>query len=526
MRLPRLSLARQLLVLQVILTVVTLGMVAPALYVQSTSDSRRTAGNRVLNLAETFATDSTVRGVLEGVIPEGALNPAATRVQSVSGADFVVVLTDAGTVAATQMPDHLGKPWDLERSTVREGRAWVGVHPLDGQPTVQAHVPVLSADRVERLGYVVVGQEYPSFSSQIRAYVPNIFLYLGLAASLGVIGSFLLARRIKRQTLGLEPHEIVGLIDNREAFLYGIREGVVGLDTNNRVTLINNKAVELLDLDVDAIGKDVADLGLPETVARAFTDRTSVTDQVLSVGPRIVVMSQMPVMAREVLIGSVTTLRDRTELTTLRQELDTTRHTAEALRAQTHEFSNRLHTIAGLLAIGEPERAQDYVTKIRAAHNQLLHDVTSRILDPTLAALIIAKGSLASERGVPFQVAPATHLDEIPLDLAADLETIIGNFVDNALDAVSGSRDPWVELELRMDDDHVLTQVRDSGPGIPGHIANSLFEAGISTKASDDSRGIGLALARHVCVLRGGEISAHNEEGAVFTARLPWPQRP
>ncbi|QDO89824.1 sensor histidine kinase [Ornithinimicrobium ciconiae] len=526
MWLNRLSLTKQLLVLQVVIIVIALGAVVPVVYAQSTHDFRRSAGNRVLALAETFATDSIVRGGLRGMFPSGTIAPAATRVQSVSGADFVVVLTSDGIVTASQVPEHLDEGWDFEDSAVVEGRAWVGVQDLDGRSTVQAHVPVLDADSGRRLGYVVVGRYYPSFTSQLNANAPDLLAYLAVAIVLGVAGSTLLANRIKRQTLGLEPREIVGLVENREAFLYGIREGVVGLDLNDSVTLANDKALELLGLDGDVIGRRMDHLGLPEQVSSAFMKDRGSGEQVLNAGPRVVVTSRMPVHSRGELIGSVTTLRDRTEIVNLRHELDVTRHTSDALRAQTHEFSNRLHTISGLLKIGRPERAQQYVNDLRAAHNQLLHDVTSRIADPTVAALIVAKSSVASERGVSFRIASRTRLGVVPLDVAADLETILGNFVENALDAVAGRTGPWIEMALHEEGGFIIIEVRDSGPGIADEVLDSLFQAGVSTKAQDQSRGIGLALARHVCLKRGGEIDACNDPGAVFTARLPWPQRP
>jgi two-component system CitB family sensor kinase len=168
-------------------------------------------------------------------------------------------------------------------------------------------------------------------------------------------------------------------MEHREALLHGIKEGVLGLDLDQRITIVNAEAQQLLDLPDDSVGRRIHDVGLTPTAVQALTDEHSGTDHVLDTSARIVVLNRMPVVTNDRVIGSVVTLRDRTELWGLRQELDTTRHTADALRAQTHEFSNRLHTIAGLLRLGKLERAQRYVTDLQTGHNQFLKSVTSRI---------------------------------------------------------------------------------------------------------------------------------------------------
>ncbi|MDF3307924.1 sensor histidine kinase [Rhodococcus sp. T2V] len=526
MRLGRLPLARQLLVLQVAIILAVLGVVVAITYVQSTSDFRRSTGNRVLGLAETFATDTVVRSGLAGRLPIDAIPPAAARVQSVSGADFVVVIDDSGDVVASQDPDHLTGAWDFGESDVQSGRAWVGPQELpDGKSSIQAHVPILDPDNRERLGYVVIGRYAPSVGTRLTSAVPDLLIYLGVASAIGIAGSALLARRIKRQTLGLEPRDITGLVEHREALLYGIKEGVIGLDLQHRVTIVNSEACHLLGLPADSVGKSLHELDLPGDVVAALTDQKSATDRVLDTSTRNVVLNRMPVSTHGRVIGSVVTLRDRTELWGLRQELDTTRHTADALRAQTHEFSNRLHTIAGLLRLGHADRARRYVTEVQAGHNQFMQAVTSRIEDPTLAALVVAKGSVASERGVDLTMSEHTHVGILSLDLAATLETVMGNFVDNALEACAGVPGRTVRLEVVETADRIVVEVRDNGPGVDTEVMDSIFERGVSTKSTDRTRGFGLALAKAVCDQRGGEIGVRNDDGAVFTASIPLPQR-
>lgn len=520
--LGRLPLARQLLVLQVVLILAVLGVVVAITYAQSTTDFQRSTGNRLLGLAETLATDQVVRSALRGDIPLSTIPPAAARVQSVSGVDFVVVVNRDGEVLASQDPNHIGSPWLFGGSDVLSGKAWVGLADLpDGRLSMQAHVAVLDPDNRGRLGYVVIGNYSPSVADRLNRAVPDLLIYLGVASALGLLGSILLANRIKRQTFGLEPREIAGLVEHREALLFGIKEGVLGLDLEHRVTIVNAEAIELLDLPENAVGKLLENLELDSDVVEALTDKRRTTDRILDTSARLLVLNRMPVTTHGRVIGSVVTLRDRTELWGLRQELDVTRHTADALRAQTHEFSNRLHTIAGLLRLGHLQRAQRYLTDVQTGHNQFLKAVTSRIEDPTLAALVVAKGSLASERGVELVVDETTHVGALTLDLAATLETVIGNFVDNALEACAGIAGRVITLYIDQHEDRIWIEVRDNGPGVDDTVMSTIFDRGVSTKSADQTRGIGLALAKSVCERRGGRVAVHNDNGAVFTADIP-----
>jgi sensor histidine kinase regulating citrate/malate metabolism len=226
-------------------------------------------------------------------------------------------------------------------------------------------------------------------------------------------------------------------------------------------------------------------------------------------------------------LGSVTTLRDRTELTTLRRELGVVRHATDTLRAQTHEFSNQLHVISGLVQLREYDEVVRFIDAVSRGRAELDEDVTGRVGDPALAALLVAKASLARERGIELRFAPTASLGRVDEALSTDLTTVVGNLVDNALDAVSGQRSGaqpgWVEVDLREEGEDVVVRVRDSGPGVEPAIADQVFERGFSTKPSDDAvgRGFGLALTGLVCRRRGGEVTVRNDDGAVFTARLP-----
>lgn len=533
----RLSLAGQLLLLQLATVLVVLVAVAAASLAQSAESFRRSESRRALAVAEDVADTGLVRLALSDPSQQERLPPLAESVRTVSGASFVVITARDQKILTSPDPRQLGQRLPLGESNVLEGRAWTGVVSVAGTTSVVAHVPVIS-EKGDLLGIVAVGRRYPTIWQRLGDATPNLLVYLGVASILGVAGTLLAARRVKRQTLGLEPREITGLVEHREAMLHGIREGVLSLDPGRRVTLVNDEARHLLHLPADCVGRTLDELGVDQRLVTALTSDGASHDEVVLLDDRVLTLSRMPIDVRGRAIGSVSTLRDRTELVTLQRELGVSRHATDTLRAQAHEFTNQLHTISGLIELGEFDEVVRYVSRVASARTTLIDEVTSRLADPALAALLIAKTSQATERGVELRLSPDTRLDPVPEDLSDDLTTVIGNLVDNAIDAVAvavagavgvaPARSGWVEVEIvgtrdTGDTGEVQVVIRDSGPGVAAEAGEEVFELGYTTKAAADGsvRGFGLALARLVCKRRGGGITVHNDNGAVFTARLP-----
>ena len=258
---------------------------------------------------------------------------------------------------------------------------------------------------------------------------------------LGVAGSWLLARLIKRRTRGLEPAEIGALADQREALLHSIREGVVAVAADGQVTVISDSARELLGLPADGAGRRLADLDLEPRVREALQSATTTyATQVLVVAGRVVVLNRNRVLHDGRQVGTVTTLRDRTELLAMQSELSARESITETLRAQTHEFNNQLHTISGLIQLEEYDELSQWIGGVTRRRAEITEEVTSRVDDPSIAALLIAKVSLAAERGIGLRLADDAALPRLDPDLAADVGTVLGNLVDNAVDATVGGR--------------------------------------------------------------------------------------
>jgi two-component system CitB family sensor kinase len=523
----RLSLAGQLLAMQVVVICVVLVGVAAVTVAQSTKRAAEFEGRRAQALAESLAGSQSIRTTLEAEAT-GPSDAAVSILRSVaesrrtdSGSDSVVIGTADGAVLASADPTELGRRIDVGGSAVLDGEGWTGVRDRPTGPVAVAMAPVL-ADSGDVVGFVIVRRDQPAVVDGLRQAAPNLLTYLGVASLIGIAGSLLVARRLKRQTLGLEPAEIAGLVEHRNAMLHGIREGVVGLDTRGRVTLVNDEAVRLLRIPGDAIGRTLEELEVGQEMRDVLLTGEVERDRAVGSNGRVLVVNRLPITSRGRPIGSVTTLRDRTELLELRRELDLTMHVTDTLRAQAHEFDNRLHTIAGLIEIGEADEAVRFVHRVTSRRSEFSAEVTSAVRDPSVAALLIAKASQAAELDVDLRVAPDSSLPALTEELSGDVTTVVGNLVDNALDAAATAPQRWVEVSIGLVDGEVEVVVRDSGPGVPAGMEKEVFRRGVSTKASGSGeRGIGLSLVHLLCTRRGGDATASAVGGSQFTARLP-----
>ena len=529
--------AGQLLVLQLAIVVVVLVAVAAVSLAQSAATFNRVEGRRVTALAEQLSGNQTLRFGIRKPAPAEMLAPSLQTSLTQSGVTSITVADAGGRVIAATNPTLIGSALMLGDPRVADGRGWSGELQVDGSKELVSQIPVLSDGRDadgrpdgslgRHIGTVMVGERAPSVWQRLRGASSYLAIYLGIACVLGLLGSWLLARRIKRQTLGLEPREIAGLAEHREAMLYGLAEGVVALDPNLRVTLVNDVGRRLLDLPENAVGKSLRELGIEGRLRDVLAGDDDARDAVVVRRGRVLVMNRMDVLKDGRSLGSVTTLRDRTELAQLERELGSFRSSAELLRAQTHEFANQLHTISGLIQIGEYDEVVTYVGALNRYRESLDLTVTRRVHDTAVAALLMAKSSVAAERRVELRVSERTTLLRLDPSLSADVATVVGNLVDNAIDAAAQSGTPlspaWVEVELRQDASSVEIVVRDSGPGVAPELAQEVFAHGFTTKAAaEGERGIGLAMTRLVCRRRGGEVAVTNLEdgGAAFVARM------
>jgi two-component system CitB family sensor kinase len=521
----RMSLASRILAFQlaIILGALVMGALVTLLVQRARLDSQ--FEQRALSVAQSVANMPEVAQGLSQPDPSRTLQPLAEGIRHATGADFIVIANREGIRYSHPNPALIGKPIDEDPSAILRGQNYTGIQQGTLGTSARGKAPILDDNR-NVIGIVSVGfLEGLTVGPQLLSDLPVLLVYLLVAVGLGVVGSLLLARHLKRQTFGLEPEEIATLLEQREASLHGIREGTIATDLEGRITLINDEARRLLRLDENLDGKRLAEVLPPGRVRDVLIGEAIGADEVVLAADRVLLVSRMPIVVRDRTIGYVATFRDRTELEALVRELDSARGVSEALRAQAHDFSNRLHTIAGLVELGRDEEAIQLATESSSVSQELTESLLEKVGDPVLGALLLGKSAVAAERGIQFRLSPDSRL-EGDAGHPRDLITVVGNLIDNAMDAVANSPDGvprWVEVSVHQADGAVVIKVHDSGPGIDSEETERIFSEGYTTKTAPvgTRRGLGLALVKQVAARRGGEVSVVNQGGALFTVRLP-----
>ncbi|NMR31781.1 sensor histidine kinase [Crystallibacter degradans] len=549
------------------------------------------AEDQALAVARTVAASGDVRSEVSALadagseelaaeaLADGELQPLAEDVRLRTGALFVVITDDAGLRLSHPDPDLLGQRVSTDPSEALSGREVTVQEQGTLGHSARAKVPVYAPGSSSRVvGEVSVGFSSKDILEGLGGSILPIALTAAGALGLGTLASLWLGRRLKRLTLGLEPEEIAALTQDQEAVLRGVDEGVIGVSAERRITVFNREAKRLLGMDIatEIVGLPLDKASLPPSFSAlldAATPQSPTVEQV--VGSRVLILTARAVQpsrkpgrrgyrpwaaaeepaaerAAAPELGWVIMLRDRTELQSLTRQLDAVGALTTALRAQRHEFANRLHTVSGLLGIGDYAAAQNYMgTIMKTGPLNYPAEQSELLRDPYLQAFIGAKSVEAAERGVTLRIGPETLIRGRITD-PQDVTTVIGNLIDNAVRAAVHGSNPerWAEVELLdelTEDGGVLhLVVADSGDGLARLAQETgsnndggdpaferIFSEGFSTaETGGDSlqdvhgQGFGLPLSRQLARRRGGDVwvaepGQPGGPGAVFCARLP-----
>ncbi|MGW4196567.1 sensor histidine kinase [Streptomyces sp. NPDC005004] len=525
--LPR-SLAGQLFAMQAVLIAVVVAGYALFTYVSDRRQAEDAAVRQVRAVARTIADAPSVRAAIRTPDPTADLEPYALRVTRDADVDFVTIMNPDGIRWTHPHTGEIGKRFLGRIAPARQGRTFTETYTGTLGPSVRAVTPVRDDGRI--VGLVSAGIKVEAISARVQDQVTALLAVAGAALLLGAVGTYVVNARLRRHTHGMNAAELSRMHDYHQAALHAVREGLLMLDGLGRVALANDGGRELLDLGEDAVGRSVAELGLPGPLTGALLSGSSRVDEVHLTASRVLVLNTSPVSGGE-RRGTVVTLRDVTELQSLMGELDSERGFSQALRAQAHEAANRLHTVVSLIELGRAEEAVEFATAELELAQALTDRVVAALGEPVLAALLLGKTAQANERGVELVVSPDSRLDDgvLPPGLTArDLVTVLGNLIDNAVDAAQGGPGARVTVTAYASTDapSLVLRVSDTGPGVDPAHAGLVFQHGWSTKPAGPGgggRGLGLALVRQAVTRLGGTLTVTDAEegGAVFEARLP-----
>jgi two-component system CitB family sensor kinase len=531
---PRWSIARQLFVAHALFVVVLTAFVGTALFVDAQGRSYTETEDRVIAVATAIADNPLVLQASTTTDPSNILQPYAQRVSADAHLDFITIMDADRTRWTHPTPSEIGKPYIGAIQPALNGERFTETSTGTLGPSVRAVVPVTDAQGTVR-ALVAAGVTTSNIAIALQARLPGVLALALVLLVAGSLVSWLLGRYLRRVTLGWGPEQLAQLFVYYDSMLHSVREGLLLVDLRGDLVLYNDYAAQLLGIPVqpsrpvqERRPRRLDELHLSTGLDGLLRSGRAAHEEVHVTETRVLVVSQQPALAQPAYgrkreaMGSVVTVRDHTDLQVLGDELHTMHTLSDALRAQTHEHSNRLHTLVSLMELGRTPEALEFATKDLELSQRLTDEVIGAVDEPVISALLMGKAAQANELGVTLTVEASGSVSESGMSVH-DLVTVLGNLVDNALDAASAGPLPGrVSVSVGRTGHDVVIEVADSGAGVPSELSKDILRHGYSTKEQGThGRGIGLALVRQSVARLGGTLDIGRRQGAVFIVTIP-----
>lgn len=524
------SIHTQLLQLSLLIVALTSALFLVCTLYVTLSSEQSALDRNLLNSASILSQSPLVRQTLEGeASPEELASFLDAATEHTSDIDLILVGDLDDTLVYAPNPALRGTQYTGEAQHL----ALSGEGPYTSDETGplgsehSAYAPIRNSAG-EVVGFVVVGLYLRSLAHVTMVTVLQVVLLGLLAMAVAVLLAQRLSRRIKTALQGYEPEAFARRFHQREDILDALEEGVLAIDKDETIIFFNTAAARMLSLTADAVGKPLRSVYPVSTLGRILhTGKPEYNVNLKSLPDVQVLSDRLPIYENGQLAGAIGIFRNRTEVTQLANDLTGVRHMVDAMRAYTHEFMNKLHVILGLLQIGQPERAQQYIMDTVRIQREAVSRIMHQIREPSVAALLVGKTSRANELGIRLTLDRESVLSaDSPCLPPEACITVLGNLIENAIESLNQSRRgiKEVSVSIREEENGLLLCVEDTGPGIPASLRRTLFQRGSTTKGR--GRGTGLSLVQEVVDAYQGEIRVESETGVGTSFFVSFRQQP
>lgn len=507
--------------------VVLISLVITSILIGNTvkNSIHKTAEEKAEAVSRTTAQSNIVKSGLKDKSKEQQIQHYTSEIKSVTDVSFIVVMDMNSIRKSHPNSDLIGKKFQGgDESPALKGKEIITESKGTLGKSLRSFTPIY--DNGKQIGLVAVGIPIETVNEAFAAGMRDIFIGLIIGMFFGIMGAYLLARYIKKILHGLEPAIIAKRLEERNTMLQSVHEGIVAVDKEGKINLINKSATQIFKkagLAENPIGlkineyldstqlHNVVELGRPEV------------DEEQNINGVKILVNRVPLYVNNQIVGAISTFRDKTEMSRLSEQLVGVKTYAETLRAQSHEFSNRLHVIMGMLQMENYEEVKQYIREIVSFSVQENVNIATQIKDAALAGFLIGKLSLAREKNIELTI----HINEIvpePHDnqLTHEIITVIGNLIDNSIDALANQNSKIIKVKLNYTQQKLKIDITDSGEGLSSHMQQKIFEKGYSTKG--DNRGYGLYLINESVKKLNGSINIDNDSDGYtkFIVEIPY----
>lgn len=507
----------------VLLLVSLLGLVAVGIVASRTIEAqfKQTIAKNANNIALIIAEHPDVRNALKNSKNRDIIQSVAETIRRKTGVKAIIISDMEGTIYSHPVTYRIGS--EIPEAKGLPVRGILDTIEMEGHlgTSIRAEAPVVVEDK--QVGTVTVDVLVNELrSTQLSLYGKLLLaLFSGLLAS--VAAASILARRVKRIIYGMEPGEIALLLKQREGIIESIREAIIAIDGDSNIVLTNSAARNLFGIRDNVVGQPVEPVVPGTGLPRVLRSGEAEYDREVSIKGKRVVAQRIPIPGSDRIAGAIGSFRDLTEVRTLAEQITGVTMYVDALRAQNHEFQNKLQTISGLIQLQEYEGAVSFISQMAGARHSRISFIARRIKNPSVGGILLGKSARCSELGIDFQIAPDSFcgpLDELD---SISLVIIIGNLIDNAIEAVLDLPHRRVDFGIYDESNRILVNVRDTGRGIDPEIIPRIFDLGFSTKTPTPDRGYGLYNVQARVDSMNGDIEVDSVPGEYteFVVSLP-----
>lgn len=481
---------------------------------------KQETGEKALSVAQTISLLPEIKQAFRTDHPSVIIQPIAERIRRQIDAEFIVIGDENETRLSHPNPDLIGKKmvggdnaevWD-GKSIITESTGTLG-------PSIRGKSPIIANEKV--IGVVSVGYLQDDIEKEVSSIQRKIVLIISFILIGGLLVAFFISFNIKKAILGLEPKEIAWMFQEKHAILESIHEGIIAIDVHGKITIVNETAHKILHIPKDVMlrGQKIEEVITHTHLLDVVSTAQAEYDQEFMIDGEVFLASRIPILnGQGEIIGAVASLRNKSELSNLLQELSHVKAYAEGLRAQTHEYSNRLYTLLGLIQLGSYKEAMDFISKEVDVTQGFIHFLMKEVPDPIIAGFILGKVSLASELKIDFTIDRESSFKDIPSEIDRDLlVTIIGNLINNAFEAVRENEREEKRVSLFVTDlgKELIIEVEDNGKGMSSEVTELIFRNGFTTKSHQTNSGIGLSLVQEAIDGLGGISLFRRKKGNI-----------
>jgi two-component system, CitB family, sensor kinase len=492
------------------------------------SNLKHEKGTKALSVAQSISNMPEIQKAFSHSNPSAVIQPLAEKIRKQVGAEFIVIGDRNEIRYSHPDPNRLGqKMVGGDNDRVFKGESVISESIGTLGPSLRGKAPIVSDGKV--IGVVSVGYLQTDIEKEVAKIRRKIFIATMIILLGGLLAALLISLNIKRAIFGLEPKEIAWMYQEKHAILESIHEGIIAIDTNGRITVVNETAHEILNVPNEVLlrGKRIEDVIENTHLYEVVNTGLAEYDREFTVFGEVFLVNRIPIFNKKgEVIGAVASFRNKSKLSNLMQELSHVKAYAEGLRAQTHEYSNRLYTLLGLIQLGSYKEAIDFISREVDVAQGFISFLMKEIPDPIIAGFILGKVSLASELKINFTIDRESSFKDVSAEISRDmLVTIIGNLVNNAFEAVRENEKVEKRVTLFLTDlgKELIIEIEDNGKGIDTSLSEQIFQNGFSTKNGQSNAGIGLSLVKEAIRGLGGDItfSTNEGEGTIFTVAIP-----